>query len=418
MKKYGIYLFLSLFVILIASGAYLYKKLSSPPENKALQYSSKDFLKTDTVTTSRSGLNMPSESREKLVRLLDSISTYIEQKRRRMGGEKITIAIIGIDSRLGPDSKHADANHVLTFWLDSGYVDIVSVPRCVEADCGYPDTTTFNILAVYRATFGRKAFIPKLAEFAGVNKVDYYIEFGFSQALRLMEMLGFKDKSAAMLRVLRSRKSFIEDDYQRSYNQGQFIRQMILSQFHKTEGMTGDLLLRASLMMVETNLTYEKAKYISSKMEAAGFPKSAADISVVTRPAIGKLRVFDFVNDSSRKKLYEYVNSHTRLSDTSRRSLDLSNTGEISRMVSSRLARAIENAEREKMKPARVVTALQIFYEQRAWNQISLQDGRTGYRDKICGLLSDAYIKMGKQATANQILDFLAVDKKVDNLAQ
>lgn len=80
-----------------------------------------------------------------------------------MWGRSVTIAITGIDSRLGVEQAHADANHVLRIWLDQGRIEIISVPRGTYADAGF-SSSSLNIIANYRARKGRAAYLRKLAE--------------------------------------------------------------------------------------------------------------------------------------------------------------------------------------------------------------------------------------------------------------
>ena len=48
-------------------------------------------------------------------------------------GRVISVLITGIDSRLGEKTARADANHLVRFFLDSGCVEVISVPRSTYA---------------------------------------------------------------------------------------------------------------------------------------------------------------------------------------------------------------------------------------------------------------------------------------------
>lgn len=210
-----------------------------------------------------------------------------------MWGRSVTIAITGIDSRLGVEQAHADANHVLRIWLDQGRIEIISVPRGTYADAGF-SSSSLNIIANYRARKGRAAYLRKLAEMTGVGKIDYYVEVGFSQAMGIFELLGFKGSAATTLHVLRTRKAFGIGDHQRCYNQAQFIRQMILKHFPRSEGVLDALALRGALALAQTNLPYNVAQGIIAALRAKGFPRSERDVRIELRPRRFRVKDFDF----------------------------------------------------------------------------------------------------------------------------
>jgi len=138
----------------------------------------------------------------------DSSVTLKNQNFPLPQGRVINIMVTGIDSRLGDNMAHADANHVLRFFLDSGLVEIISIPRDTPADAGFDDTTGFNRLTNVRANRGRRTYLNTVSKIAGISSIDYYVEFGFSQAIGLLELLGYKDNASSTLRVLRSRQAY------------------------------------------------------------------------------------------------------------------------------------------------------------------------------------------------------------------
>ena len=158
---------------------------------------------------------------------------------------RINIAIIGVDARMGTASKRADANHILSIVPDSGYIEIISIPRDTPADAGMKDSTQ-NKLTIVHAMRGTKAYLQEAGRIAKVGPVKFWIQLGFSQAMGIIELLGQRD-SKSTLQVLRSRKGLGGDDYQRCFNQGQYIRQMILRHFTKADGLLGEILIRGEI---------------------------------------------------------------------------------------------------------------------------------------------------------------------------
>ena len=49
-------------------------------------------------------------------------------------GRVVNLLVTGIDARLGEHSGRADANHVVRFYLDSGCIEVISIPRGTIAD--------------------------------------------------------------------------------------------------------------------------------------------------------------------------------------------------------------------------------------------------------------------------------------------
>jgi len=168
------------------------------------------------------------------------------------GGRRINIALIGVDARLNERVKHADANHIISIIPDSGIVEITSIPRDTKADAGFPVDSKLNILTLVRAKRGLNAYLKEAAKIAELEKIDYYVEVGFSQAMGILEMLGYSDPSS-QLQVLRSRTALGNGDFQRSYSQGQFVRQMLLKNFHIMTGFDGGIVDRGGRVWVESN---------------------------------------------------------------------------------------------------------------------------------------------------------------------
>lgn len=323
-------------------------------------------------------------------------------------GRRINIAITGVDSRLGDNTKHADANHVLSFLIDSGKIEIYSIPRDTYADAGYEDSTGQNKLTVLRAGKGRNAYLKELATIAEVDQIHYYVEFGFSQAMGILDFLGYKNANAT-LQVLRSRRALGGDDFQRCYNQGQFIRQTLLSNYKKVDGIIGDLMLRGGLMIVESNLSSDKCKSLLAEMKKNGFGKSD-DISVSVKPFMGaKFKIYDFTN----QEVLEQLQSKTQVYYDKNMAKFDTNHIEIQQAVSKKLNRAIQNATLDSAKkPANVIKSLRLLFDQRAWHQLQNKDEKLKIREDFKNLLATAYIKIKKKSEADYIIAVVETEKE------
>lgn len=324
-------------------------------------------------------------------------------------GRVVNVMVTGLDSRLGDPMGHADANHLVRFFLDSGCIEIISIPRDTPHDAGFEDTTGLNKLTNVRANRGRAAYHVAAAEIAGVSRIDYWVEFGFSQAIGLLELMGYKENASSTLRVLRSRQAYAAGDYQRVYNQGQFIRQIILRAFDQTDNFLGELALRASLALVETNLTYETCDQMLDALRSRGF--SDADPSriwVRLKPAlITKLKVYSF--DSANVDAID----HQITQKISRLGLDSIPVN--TQTYERRLYNLVQKAAADSARSAgSVIRLLRRPYEQRAWLQIPNLSKRKMYRDQICGMLIASYRRVKNPDAAKRIEDYIAIENRVN----
>jgi anionic cell wall polymer biosynthesis LytR-Cps2A-Psr (LCP) family protein len=323
-------------------------------------------------------------------------------------GRVVNILITGIDSRLGQKSARADANHIVRFFLDSGQIEIISIPRGTFAMIRKGDTTGGNIIANVRSIYGQERYIKEVKKIAGISSIDYYIEFGFSQAMGIIELLGYDDNSASTLRVLRSRKAFATGDHQRSYNQGQFIRQAILKVFDRTDEMLGQIGIRAALALASTNLSYDATSYILSELKNHGFSSASSQkIWVRMKPnylASMKLFNFDSSNVHTIEKQIEKKVKYM-IADSSRKT---------PAGYERRIKHLVKKVSADTAKsPIRVINALAFPYKQKSWLQIKDKSERLIVRNSICNMLIQAYNKTGKFNESKEIIDFIELDNKV-----
>ncbi len=336
----------------------------------------------------------------------DTTITLKNQDFPAVSGKVVNVMITGVDSRLGDPMGHADANHLLRFWLDSGCVEIISIPRDTYFDAGFEDSTGLNKLTNVRANRGRTTYLKAICEIVGVPKIDYYVEFGFSQAIGLLELLGYKENASGTLRVLRSRQAYSAGDFQRVYNQGQFIRQALLRNFERTDGFLGEVAIRAALMLVETNMSYSDADNILTSLRNRGFGNDNAKVWVRLKPAvISKMKVYDFDEEN--------VNEINKQISHKIHRLGLDSIKITEETYEKKLAKLLDRASADSAKsPASVVRLLKRPYDQRAWLQITDRDRRAQYRNRLCGLLSNAYSRVKNPAAAQKILDYMKIEEQ------
>lgn len=333
--------------------------------------------------------------------------------KRIYSGRRINIALTGVDARLGDRYRHADANHIISILLDSGKIEIISIPRDTYADAGYDDTTGQNKLTIVRANRGRSAYFKELCRIGQVDKIHYYAELGFSQAMGIIEWLGY-DKPNETLQILRSRSALGGDDFQRVYNQGQFIRQMLFRNFSRLDGAMGDIFIGSGLILVESDLTVSKIKEIIVALKQKGFQNSIENIFVKIRPSFpSKFKIYDFTDGSTVGNLSNVVKSYYKR----KHSNDTTKVGtQSNNMVYNRLQKALNRCIPDTAKsPQRIIQNLSTFFDQRAWLQIEDKAKRLEVRDLFVELLTKAYEKKKDTLSANKVRGVSAAEDKLFN---
>lgn len=307
-------------------------------------------------------------------------------------GRVINILLFGIDSRMGVRNSRADAIHLFTINPDSAVVEIMSIPRDTFVDLGYPDTTRYNIIANARAR-GYEGFMNKVSEVSGRGPIKYYVEIGFSQAMGVLEMLGYKDP-VSTLKFLRTRKTMAAGDIQRSHNQAVFLRQNLMGKFGLLTGATGDVLLSAGLHFVTTNLTKEFCQGLIYAMQERNFPHHRTDAVRLRMPSIYKFRLKDMVADSATV-------ARTMAMIDRRVDEEDNHIPDVAQYLRKQHRLALADTAR----PGRVITRLSRLNEQRAWVQIQDRSIRRELRDAISTTLESAYRRVGKTADADKVMN-------------
>ncbi len=334
-----------------------------------------------------------------------------QTKANKLSGKRITILITGLDSRLGEGHSHphADANHVVSLWLDEGKAEVISIPRDTPANAGFHDTSGLNKLTNVRANRGRNTYHKEVVRISGVPKINHYIEFGFSQAMGLLELLGFQDNAKSTLQSLRSRHSYGIGDFQRSYNQGQFIRQMILKQTPSLDdGIMTGILLRGALLLVDTDLSSEQASSYLMQMKSKGFGKKE-DIVVRMKPSM-KMQVtaFDFTDPNVVAALQKQNDRTASKQKTSKKTGD-----EMSGQIVSKLEKLLTSSKRNLPKnPKAVVGQLEPYFKQRAWLQVTTISQRATLRSEFGLQLTQAYTLLKKSDQAEKVRTIIDAEEK------
>lgn len=341
--------------------------------------------------------------------LLMGEDTSASSSKNAFGNAKrINIALIGVDGRFGSSGGHADANHVLSIMPEIGKVEIISIPRDTYVYCGYEDSTGLNKLTVFYMARGKKAYLDTIAKITRLGSVPYYIEFGFSQAMGILRWLGFN--SSQTLQVLRTRKSFAVGDYQRVYNQAQFIRQAMVRNFGLLNGPLRPVVLRGVLALVRTNLNYEKLSEIAESLNQTSFAESADNISIKVRPSLKvNFKVFDFSNQENVSSLRNQLNlDHIAEKDTTAFS-----PKDFQGYLSKKIEGIIFSAAKDTLKnPTIAINKVKNIYSQKVWLQIADTQKSLNYSRQISAILITSYNKKKDSISARAVLDALKAEEE------
>lgn len=355
-----------------------------------------DSLKIDTSYTNdlyKDVLNFDTIKTELIVSDSNDLKTpfivNIEDKKifkKVFKGKRVNIAITGVDSRIGERYRHADANHVVSLLLDKGEIEIYSIPRDTYAFAGFEDDSLdkYNLLTNVLGRLGRKSYLSELARISEIDHIHYYVELGFSQAIGIIEKLGFKDPKST-LQILRDRKSYRIGDFQRSYNQGNFISGAIYKFNHLTEN-TNDIIFDIFLGLVETNLS--KDDIIDLKSYFTNLKKN--QITNFVKPKINtNFEEIDLFNT------FEY--------DSIVVSNDLGAFDNTSEFVAGKLLEILEEVDSYKNNQVKI-NKLKRYFEQKAWLQISDLRIRSAIKNRFKDILTQAYTDIGKFQEAQKII--------------
>ena len=386
---------------------------NSGPENIQVQGAkseNKTENKSDTVVISKDTIaiqKIDSVKKDSIAKILtDSTILGIRKEFPMPSGRVVNVLITGIDSRLGQKSARADANHIVRFFLDSGCIELISIPRGTFAMIRKGDTSGGNIIANVRSIFGQERYIREITKIAKVKSIDYYIEFGFSQAMGIIELLGYKDNAASTLRVLRSRKAFTTGDHQRSYNQGQFIRQAILKVFDQTDDLVGKVGIRAALALANTNLSYDATNYLLSEIRKHGFNSMGHErIWVRMKPNyLSQMKHLNF-DSANVEQLESGIEKKVKGMLEGDRKTPEGYAKKLQNLVKKAAADSAKN-------PARVINALAFPFQQKAWMQVKDKQERVQLRNRICTLLIDAFNRTNKTIDAKTVQDYVQLEQE------
>ena len=328
-------------------------------------------------------------------------------------GKRINIAIIGVDSRIGERHKRADANHILSILPDKGKIEIFTIPRDTYIDCGFEDSSNNKVSNAF-SKLGKRRFFKKIALIAGLDRIHYHAQIGFSQTIGMLELFGFKE-SGKTLQVLRSRKSFRGGDWQRCFNQANFIGKILLKSVNSLDEISAGILISGGLAMVESDIPLSKALEIYLALKDNNFSDSL--LSVKLRPQLGfRAENINLADENNIDSLYEIIYNKRKSKRKNKRSRKNNSSDEVSDFVAAKLQGSIMAASLDSARrPSRVISKLKTYFKQKAWLQVKNKITRADIRNEICWLLANAYEKNGKQKESVLVVECISTEENLFN---
>jgi hypothetical protein len=299
----------------------------------------------------------------------------------------IQILLIGIDARLGRERGRADALQLLTVAPDRSRLTITSIPRGTSYDLGCASPSE-NIISSVRSMRGRDALLRAVAKLCRVSSVPYYVEVGFSQAVGVLRLLGYRDPMQE-LQALRMRKAYARGDVDRSINQGRFLQRAIPRLLPKCEGLSGELLISAALGFVETNLDKEFCLgLLYSLIDAGVLEREGAIEHKAYGVAQKRLNDLDLPDDAEHAVGRADYSSFAPTGVTKAEQL---------------LRRALKENSTGRARPRVVIRRLRMLFDQRGWQQIPAAQTRLMLRDSLASLLRRAYLSVKDTSSARGV---------------
>lgn len=327
--------------------------------------------------------------------------------RKTYTGRRINIAITGVDSRLNSRYKHADANHVISFLIDSGKIEITAIPRDTPVNFIELDSNQRK-LNILRAKYGRVEYHKELARIAELDKIHYWVELGFSQAIGIIDWLGYKNPNST-LQVLRARKNYKLGDFQRIYNQANFIKKAISKSYSNYNGIFGDLILEGILSIFDSNLSSEKINNLLNTLKLNNF-SGETDIDIRIMPK-NRNKYFDYDFNNEKELLSLQLEMENFYSKKYKSDQDSSSFYD---KLESKLYFMLNQAILDSAKnPTLVINKLSTLFKQKAWFQIKDLKTRLDIRNTFAKLLKDAYIRKNQIDNANEITKLIEAEDKL-----
>lgn len=190
----------------------------------------------------------------------------------------VHILLLGMDARKGDKKPRCDAIHILSFDHEKSSVIITSVPRGTLVATPNSSEQTYIGNACHSA--GIPFTVDQIKKLTQIQP-DFIVTIGFSQVLGIARMIGLP--TTPTLQFLRSRAYGI-GDYQRSYNQALFLKDMFVKHLDEVLKLPSPLQYLL-FTMIDTDIDYTTAISILEMLQKSNIQKDPDAIVLVTKPS-------------------------------------------------------------------------------------------------------------------------------------
>lgn len=197
--------------------------------------------------------------------------------------DKVTILLIGMDSRAGEEFGHCDAIQFFELNRKTNRVSITAVPRGTYAPLprgqvyGPTDYYVSNACAIGGLEYG----IKQMERIAG-KQADYIAVVGFSGVLGILRSLDLP--TTETLQWLRHRQGYAIGEPQRARNHSNFLKQLIVDFTPKVHSSIDVPLHYLVYSMVQSDLSFAQARMISEFFTNAEVKEEPWRISLAMKP--------------------------------------------------------------------------------------------------------------------------------------
>lgn len=199
--------------------------------------------------------------------------------------DDINILLLGLDSRKGDQSARCDAIHMISFRPSEQKIIITTVPRGTLVGETYIANT---------------CSLSDIEKITGI-KANHMVKVGFSQVLGALRLAGLS--TTPTLQFLRDRKSYPVGDYQRSYNQAVFLRDMFWNNFDRLASLP-EVVQYLGFKLADTDMTFDQAKQLLRTVKGVGIKD--VEIEIKPKDGVQRQEVHFAENDSEWQDEQEY----------------------------------------------------------------------------------------------------------------
>lgn len=197
---------------------------------------------------------------------------------------KVSILLVGLDSRAGQKSGHCDAIQLFNIDREKDTVTITAVPRGTYSPLppGGPLRPTSSYYVSNACGIGGLEYgVNQIQKILG-QKADYMVVVGFSETLGILRK--FKLPTMETLQWLRHRKSYAVGEPQRAHNHSTFLKHL-MAKYTPTDISKIDTVFHYLLYkIVETDLSFPQVRGLIAELSQMELGVHPERVTLLMKP--------------------------------------------------------------------------------------------------------------------------------------